>query len=89
MRMIYPIQLKGRKNKLMKRYFCAECENNIHPDNVHQEYKFFIKYKINRFSSYKKSKFIWFKNICICKRCFRNYACEKLLLNDKLKGVKK
>ena len=68
----------------MKTYLCTECEREISSKNIHQEYGFVLKYKINTKISYKKNKYVWFKRLCICKRCFQNYACEKSMMRNKL-----
>lgn len=61
----------------MKSFFCTTCEKDVQPDNVHQYYNFVIRYKINKFSFCKKTKYVFFKNLCICKRCFANYSNKK------------
>ena len=57
-------------------YFCTECEKNIELKNVHMDYGFVKKHKFKSHKLYIKTKCVKNKHLCICEKCFQNYANE-------------
>lgn len=57
-------------------YFCTECEKDIEPKNVHMDYGFVKWHKFKSKSLYKNIKTVKNKHLCICEKCFQNYANE-------------
>lgn len=59
-------------------YFCTECGLEKYKSQVHIQYKFVFRYNTNRF--YRQNKNVYFKVLCMCKKCFNNFATEKVLM---------
>lgn len=62
-------------------YFCTECHQNKYKEQVHIQYGFVYRYTTN--SCYGKQRTVYFKELCICKKCFINIATERLVLHRK------
>ena len=65
-------------------YFCTECGLEKYKEQVHIKYGFKLCYNTNRFIGPQRK--VYFKVLCICKRCFRNIAAENLQLKRKRQG---
>ena len=61
-------------------YFCTECGLEKHKEQVHIRYGFALRYTTNRFH---RNRRVYFKVLCICKKCFHNFAVEGLMLRRK------
>ena len=55
-------------------YFCTECGLKKYKEQVHIQYGFTLRYTTNRFMGPQKR--VYFKVLCMCKKCFRNFAME-------------
>ena len=62
-------------------YFCTECGLKKYKEQVHIRYGFACRYTTNRFIGPQRS--VYFKVLCICKKCFSNIAAEGLMLKRK------
>lgn len=62
-------------------YFCTECGLEKYKEQVHIQYGFKFCYTTNRFIGHQKR--VYFKVLCICKKCFGNIATEGLMLKRK------
>ena len=56
-------------------YFCTECGLEKHKEQVHIRYRFALRYTTNRFN---RNRTVYFKVLCMCKKCFRNFATENV-----------
>lgn len=54
-------------------YFCTECGLEKYKEQVHIRYRFALRYTTNRFN---RNRRVYFKVLCMCKKCFRNFAVE-------------
>lgn len=54
-------------------YFCTECGLEKYKEEVHIRYRFALRYITNRFN---RNRRVYFKVLCMCKKCFRNFAVE-------------
>ena len=61
-------------------YFCTECGLEKYKEQVHIRYGFKFCYTTNRFYINRR---VYFKVLCICKKCFHNFAAEGLMLRRK------
>lgn len=64
-----------------RNYFCVECGLKKYKEQVHMQYRFVLRYTTNRFPG--KQRTVYFKVLCICKKCFRNIATEGLMMKRK------
>lgn len=62
-------------------YFCTECGLEKYKEQVHMQYRFVFHYTTNRFPGNQRT--VYFKVLCICKKCFRNIATEGLMMKRK------
>lgn len=62
-------------------YFCTECGLKKYKEQVHIRYRFALRYTTNRFMGPQRK--VYFKVLCICKKCFSNIATEALVLKRK------
>ena len=62
-------------------YFCTECGLEKYKEQVHIQYGFKFCYTTNRFIGHQRR--VYFKVLCICKKCFSNLATEELILRRK------
>lgn len=60
-------------------YFCTECEREIDSNHVHIDYGFVKKHKFNSKGLYTKTICVKNKHLCICERCWNNFANEYML----------
>ena len=65
-------------------YFCTECCQKKYKEQVHIQYGFVLHYTTNRY--YGKQRTVYFKELCICKKCFRNIAREHEYMMQKKFG---
>lgn len=61
-------------------YFCTECGLEKYKEQVHIRCGFALRYTTNRFY---RNRTVYFKVLCICKKCFRNIATEGLMMKRK------
>ena len=61
-------------------YFCTECGLKKYKEQVHIQYKFVPRYTTNHFY---RDRTVYFKVLCICKKCFSNIATEGLMWKRK------
>ena len=62
-------------------YFCTECGLKKYKEQVHLQYGFKLSYTTNHFIGPQKR--VYFKVLCICKKCFSNIATEGLMWKRK------
>ena len=62
-------------------YCCTECGLKKYKEQVHLQYKFAFYYTTNRFIGPQRR--VYFKVLCICKKCFSNIATEGLMWKRK------
>lgn len=69
-------------------YFCTECGLKKYKEQVHIQYGFAFRYSTKHFYiQYPLAhKWIYFKVLCMCKDCFNNFAGEKGLTLQHIKG---
>ena len=67
-------------------YFCTECGLKKYKEQVHLQYKFAFYYTTNKFN---RNRTVYFKVLCICKKCFHNFATEGLMMKRKRLGIKR
>ena len=79
---------RGRKMTMLGRflmnrriYFCTECCQKKYKEQVHIQYGFVPRYTTNRY--YGNQRTVYFKVLCICKKCFINIATKRLMLHRK------
>lgn len=58
-------------------YFCTECGLEKYKEQVHIRYGFALRYTTNYFY---RDRTVYFKVLCMCKKCFHNFAAEGLML---------
>ena len=66
-------------------YFCTECGLEKYKEQVHVRYRFALRYTTNKFD---RNRTVYFKVLCICKKCFRNIAAEGLMMKRKRLEIK-
>lgn len=59
-------------------YFCTECGLKKYKEQVHIRYGFAFRYSTKNFRvRYPFAhRWIYFRILCMCKKCFNNYARE-------------
>lgn len=62
-------------------YFCTECGLKKYKEQVHLQYGFKLSYTTSHFIGPQKR--VYFKVLCICKKCFSNIAVEELIRKRK------
>ena len=65
-------------------YFCTECGLEKYKEQVHIRYGFALRYTTNKFN---RNRTVYFKVLCICKKCFSNIATEGLMLKRKRERI--
>lgn len=68
-------------------YFCTECCKKKYKEQVHIQYRFVPRYTTNRLRGNQRT--VYFKYLCICKKCFNNIAMERVVLNRKKRNKEK
>lgn len=68
-------------------YFCTECGLKKYKEQVHIRYGFAFRYNTERFNVHYPfaRRWIYFRVLCICKKCFNNFAREKELMLQRIK----
>lgn len=69
-------------------YFCTECGLKKYKEQVHIRYGFAFRYSTKHFSVHypMAHKWIYFRILCMCKKCFDNFKGEKRLMLQHIKG---
>ena len=79
---------RGRRMTMLDRllnnsriYLCTECHQKKYKEQVHIQYGFVPRYTTNRY--YGNQRTVYFKVLCICKKCLINIATKRLMLHRK------
>lgn len=70
-------------------YFCTECGLKKYKEQVHIRYGFAFRYSTKRFHvQYPFArKWIYFRVLCMCNKCFRSFAQEKRLMQEHVRRI--
>ena len=70
----------------MTEYLCTECERNVEASSVRCDYGLS---NVDNFKSkklYTRTINVKGKHLCICNKCFNNFACEYKLMKKRVIG---